>query len=114
MIDFACKKFDLEEVIICGLALTKTEFSIIKFLLKQNKKVGTREISSKLNIGLSTAQRAIKKIKDKGLIKQSQKNLDKGGYIFVYSIDGKKVIKKKILEIIHNWIIKVEKEMRKW
>lgn len=114
MIDFACKKFDLEEVIRCGLTLTKIEFNIVKFLLKQNRKIGTREISIKLNIGLSTAQKAIKKIKDKGLIKQSQKNLEKGGYIFVYSIEGKNIIKEKILEIIHNWIIKVEKEMRKW
>ena len=114
MIDFACKKFNLEEVIRCSLVLTKTEFKIIKYLMTIKKKLNSQEISNKLNIGLSTSQRAIKRINDKGLIIKSQRNLKKGGYVFVYSIKEKAIFKEKTLEIIHNWVAKVEKEIKRW
>jgi len=115
MIDFACKKFDLSEIIRCSLNLTKTEFKIIEYLIKNTQnEFATNEISKKLKISLSTTQKSIKKINEKGLIKRSQRNLKKGGYIFIYSIKKKLILKKKILEIIHNWITKVEKEIKKW
>jgi len=115
MIDFACKQFDLNEVIRCSLNLTKTEFNIIKYLIKnKNKEFTTKEISKIFKIALSTTQKTIKKINDKKLIKQSQKNLEKGGYTFYYSIKNKLILKKKILEILHNWMRKVEKDMKKW
>ncbi len=115
MIDFACKKFDLKEVIRCSLALTKTEFKIIEYLMKNpNKEFTTQEISQKFKIGLSTSQKAINEINKKELIKRTQKNLRKGGYIFVYSIKEKEILKKRILEIINNWMQKVEIKMKKW
>ncbi len=87
MIDFACKKFDLKEVIRCSLNFTKTEFKILEYLMENsNKKFTTQEISKIFKIGLSTSQKAINEINKKGLIKRGQKNLEKGGYIFVYSI----------------------------
>jgi len=115
MIDFACKKFDLREVIRCSLNLTKTEFRIVEYLMENsNKKFTAMEISKIFKIGLSTSQKAINEINKKNLVKRSQKNLGKGGYIFVYSIKEKLILKQKILEIIHNWIKKVENEMDKW
>ena len=92
MIDFACKKFDLKEVIRCNLNFTKTEFKI----------------------GLSTSQKAINEINKKELIKRNQRNLKKGGYIFIYSIKENPILKQKILEIIHNWMKEVEVEIQKW
>ena len=115
MIDFACKKFDLKEVIRCSLNLTKTEFKIIEYLIENsNKEFTAREIAQTFKIGLSTSQKAINEINKKELIKRSQKNLRKGGYIFVYSIKRKKVLKQKILDIIYNWIKQVEAKMERW
>ncbi len=115
MINFACKTFNLDEVIRCSLNLTKTEFNIIKYLIENgNKEFTTKKISKIFKIGLSTTQKAIKKINDKELIKQSQKNLEKGGYIFYYSIKNTSILKRQILEILHNWMNKVEKDLKKW
>ena len=115
MIDFACKKFDIEEIIRCSLNLTKTEFNIVKYLMKNSQKRFTaKEISRIFKIGLSTSQKAIKRIDKTGLIKKGQKNLKKGGYIFVYSIKEKLILKQKILNIIYNWIKKVKLELKKW
>jgi len=115
MIDFACKKFDLNEVIRCSLNLTKTEFKIIEYLMKNsNKEFTAREIAQTFKIGLSTSQKIINEINKKELIKRNQKNLEKGGYIFIYSIKRKEILRQKILDIIHHWIKKVEIEIQKW
>ncbi len=115
MIDFACKKFDLKEVIRCSLNFTKTEFKIIEYLIKNsNKEFTAQKIAQTFKIGLSTSQKAINRINKKELIKRNQKNLEKGGYIFVYSIKKKQVLKQKILSIIYDWTKKVEIEIQKW
>ena len=115
MIDFACKKFDLREVIRCSLNLTKTEFKITEYLMENsNKEFTALEIAQTFKIGLSTSQKAINEINKKELIKRSQKNLRKGGYIFVYSIKEKLILKQKILKIINDWAKKVGIEIQKW
>jgi len=115
MIDFACKKFDIREIIRCIFNLTKTEFKIVEYLMENtNSEVTSQKISKIFKIGLSTSQKAINKIAKKELIKRSQKNLLKGGYVFVYSIKQKRILKKKILEIINNGVWKVEKRVQQW
>jgi predicted transcriptional regulator len=115
MIDFACKKFDLKEVIRCSLALTKTEFKILEYFINNSDQQFTaQEISKKFNIGLSTSQKLINEINKKRLIKRSQKNLEKGGYIFVYSIKEKEIVKERILEIVSNWMQKFELKIEEW
>ncbi len=115
MIEFACKKFDLNEVIRCGLNLTKIEFKIMEYFIKKSpKKFTALEISKIFKIGLSTSQKAIKKIYFKGILNKNQKNLEKGGYIFVYFIKEKKLLKNKILEIIDNWTRNIKKRIKNW
>ncbi len=115
MIDFACKRFDLEEVIRCSLNLTKTEFKIMEYLIKQNRKCfTTQEISKIFGIGLSTAQKSVRKIKEAEIVKRGQKNFKGGGYVFIYSINQKRVLKEKILRIIRNWTEKVEDRIQEW
>jgi len=115
MIDFACKRFDLGDVIRCSLDLTKTEFKIMEYLLKQNDKYfTTQEISDRFGIGLSTAQKSIRRINEKHIVKRGQRNLNSGGYVFVYSINQKSILKEKILEIINNWTEKVEDRIQEW
>ncbi len=115
MIDFACKKFDLGEIIRCSLSLTKLEFRIFEYLIRNNESwLSTRDISKKLAIGLSTAQKAMKKLNEKGMTDQRQQNIDGGGYLYVYHILDKPTLRKTILEIVQNWTRKVEIEINNW
>jgi len=115
MIDFACKRFDLDEIIKCGLGLTKTEFRIMKYFLKDtSKECTTVSISKELNLNLTTIQKAVKKLSDKKIIKRHQKNLEKGGYIYTYECNSKQDTRKIIKGIIKNWFKKVEERIDKW
>ncbi len=112
MINFACKKFDLDEVVRCSFGFTKIEYKILMYFVKNsNKEFTTFEISEIFKIGLSTSQKAVKKIREKGLLKRSQKNFNKGGYVFVYSVKDNVVLKDSVLRIINHWVKKVEFEL---
>ena len=115
MIDFACKKFDIEEIVKCSLNLSKSDFNILKFLLKNSaNKFSTEEIASKLNLDQSTIQRSVKKLYKKGLISRSQMNKEGGGYLFYYKIKNKAEINNQILSIIDNWVHTVKENIKKW
>ncbi|MBT4257727.1 MarR family transcriptional regulator [archaeon] len=113
--DFACKKIELKELIRCSFSLTKSEFIIIDFLIKNEKEeFSSKEISTNLKLDLSTVQRALKKMHSKELLRRGQKNLSPGGYIYFYQIKNKSEIKKKLGEIINSWAKGVENEIKKW
>ncbi len=115
MIDFACKKFDLKEIIKCGLGLSKADCNIMMFLMDNPSEFYTTEkIASKLGLNLSTAQRAVKKLTEKGILLRLQNNLHSGGYEFAYKIKDKKKVREIILDIVKNWVKKVEEELEKW
>ena len=115
MIDFACKQFDLGDIIKCGLSLTKTEFKIMEFFLKNaSKEFTTPLLSKKLNLNLTTIQKAVKKLSERNIIIRHQKNLEKGGYIYTYKCGLKSDIRKIIKNIIRNWSNKVEERIDKW
>ncbi len=115
MIDFACKKFSLNEIIQCSLNLTRLEFRIFEFFIKNKKKwFSTYDISNKLYIGLSTAQKGVKKLSNKNVLWQRQKNIEGGGYFFIYCIKNKSKLRITILNTMQNWIKKTEKEVNNW
>jgi predicted transcriptional regulator len=114
MIDFACKKFELNSVVKCGLNLSKSDFSVIKFLMEKKGKYNSKELSRKLSLELSTIQRSLKNLTEKKLIIRSQTNLKYGGYVFKYEINDKRIIKKIIREIVHGWVEKVDRGLEKW
>ena len=117
MIDFACKTFEIEEVIKCGLSLTKSDYNIMEFLIKNNKggkEYSSNELSRTMNLDLSTVQRALKKLNEKNIIIRSQKNLHSGGYVYSYRIRDKSELRKILTEIIDNWSKKVKSEVEKW
>jgi len=112
--EFACKNFNLEEVIRCSLKLSKSDFKILGLLINNpHKKLDTAFISSKLNLDLSTVQRSLKKMNEQNIVKRSQINLKSGGYFFVYHSDTKE-IKKAVKEIINNWVNKFNFEIERW
>ncbi len=114
MIDFACKQFNLQDIIKCSLGLTKADVQVFEFLLKSTGSFKTEAIAKKINVDLSTAQRAVKKLHDKNLVKRMQKNLPGGGYVFEYQINDKKVIRKTVLDIVNKWTNRVEQELEQW
>jgi predicted transcriptional regulator len=113
-ISFACKKFEIEEVVKCSLALSKSDFIILKFLMKLDGDLSTEELSEKLGFEKSTVQRAVKKLHGKGLLFRSQKNQTRGGYLFFYRIKNKIELRKKILKIVGSWYERFETELKKW
>ncbi len=114
MIDFACKKFDINEVIRCGLGLSKTEFNILKVFMSKKTDISTSDISSSLKLDMSTAQRAVKKLHSLGILQRSQINLSPGGYAYTYRMKSRNDVKTRVLELINNWNKKVESEIDKW
>lgn len=114
MIDFACKKFDIEEVIKCSLGLSKSEFKLLKFLMEHDKQFTTEELASFLSLDKSTIQRSIKRLHQKNLVIRGQINQSVGGYVFLYRIKQKENIRKIILDIVEGWTSRVKEEIRKW
>ena len=114
MIDFACKKFDLDEVIKCVLGLSKSEFRLLKFLSEQDTRFTTEELSKKLKLDKSTIQRSVKKLHERNLVIRSQINQTVGGYIFLYKIKNKENIKKIVNETLDNWVGTFKKRLSSW
>jgi len=103
MITFACRKIKIEEIIRCALALNKTEYNVFMFLLDKGQSFRAIEIAKNLNVDRTTVQKALKSLLEKNLIRRIQKNLVRGGYVFLYSMKDKEEIKKRVIEIIERW-----------
>ena len=114
MIDFACKKFNLDEVVKCILMLSKSEFKILKFLSEHDGKFITEVLSKKLNLDKSTIQRSIKRLHEKGLVSRSQINQNVGGYVFLYKIKDKGAVKKIITDTLDGWVEIFRKKLSGW
>jgi predicted transcriptional regulator len=115
MVDFACKEFQIEAVIKCGLNLTKAELQVLKYLLGNDTRwFTTEQVAADLSLDISTVQRSVKKLTEKKVLQKFQNNLDGGGYFFVYRIKNKREIKELIMKIIHSWVERVEKELIIW
>ena len=89
MIDFACKRFDLDEVIRCSLSLSKAEHVLFKCLLKKDDWLTTHELSKLNKSNVTTVQRNVKSLFEKSVVERRQQNLDKGGYVFLYKSKDK-------------------------
>ncbi len=115
MIDFACKEFRINDVIKCALNLTRADMKILEYnILKNEQWNNTDIIASETDLDLSTVQRSVKKLHEKGVLIKSQTNLDGGGYSFIYRIKDKEEIKKLIMNIVNTWVKKVENELEEW
>ena len=113
MIDFACKKLNLKEVMRCGLGITRTEQDILNYLFK-SEWVTASDVAQVNNISLATAQRSLKNLHLKNLIERRQQNLDLGGYLFFYKSKDKDFIKSELKDILNSWIQNVESSLEKW
>lgn len=115
MIDFACKEFELNDVLKCALNLTKSELEIMNYFLKDsNRWLTTEDIATDLALDLSTVQKAVKKLHSKEVLKRSQNNLDNGGYVYIYRIHSRREMKNLIMDIVYTWVKRVENELDEW
>ena len=115
MIDFACKRFDLNEIIKCSLGLTRADYKLMNyFLKKQDEWSTTTQLAKELKLNLSTIQRCVKTLHEKEILNRAQENLTGGGYTYVYKIKDKQELRKKIKEIVNNWVEKVDQALSKW
>ena len=114
MIDFACKKFDIEEVVKCSLGLSKSEFRLLKFFIEKGKEFTTEELAKALVLDKSTIQRSVKKLHGKGLVTRGQINQSVGGYLFTYRIKDKNKIRQIILDTVESWVEVFREKISKW
>lgn len=103
MITFVCKKIKQEDLIRCSFSLNKTECNVFLFLLGNKKEYTVSQIAESMKLERTTIQKAIKNLVNKKLVRRMQRNLSKGGYIFIYEISNKNEIKDKIKEIVCEW-----------
>lgn len=115
MIDFACKRFDLKEIIKCSLGLTKSELKIMDFFIDNiGEEFSSGNVSERTGFQLSTVQKALKKLYQEKIILRSQKNLGNGGYVFLYRSNSKPEIRNVIKNIIKGWSEKVQESIDSW
>jgi predicted transcriptional regulator len=115
MIDFACKTFNIENIIKCSLGLTKSEYKILGFFIDNPENYFTsEEISKELSLNLTTIQKAVKKLKERDILIRSQENLNSGGYLFNYKLSSKQNIRNTVKKIIETWSEKVKSSVDSW
>jgi len=109
-----CKLLRLEDILKCSFGLNKTEIAILKYLLEEKEEKTIEEIKLQIAKDRTTIQRAVKHLFEKDLIIRRQRNLEKGGYIFVYSSAPKQELKDKVYKIFESFKEKVGEEIRTW
>ncbi len=114
MISFACREIELKDLIKCSFDMTKTDYTVFEFLMRNDKSFSISNIASKLRLERSSVQKAIQNLVLRELIERRQLNLDQGGYKFYYSVRNKDEIKARIDEIIDGWHKKVKEAIKKW
>ena len=112
-LNFACKKFPIEQVLRCSFGLSNPEFRILKVLLSKGER-SVEEIGDELGKDRTTIQRSIKNLVQKKLVKRKQYNLENGGYQFYYLPQDKEEIKEKIKEHFVQFSSMVREEVEKW
>lgn len=74
--------------------LTKAELSVFNYFLENSfSEFQAEELSSLMDLNLTTVQRAVKKMTQLGILVRKQINLNTGGYFYSYKIMGFKKIK---------------------
>jgi len=111
--EFACKKIDVQDIIACSLGLKKSEYKIFEALLYSDR-VALKDLSKKLNLDRTTLQKVLKRFVDNDLVERYQENLDNGGYIFVYKIKDKDILKKRIHVALEKWYATAKNAIDRW
>ena len=113
--EFACKKIDVKDIIACSLGLKKSEYKVFEALLEnRDDHMSLKDLSRKLDLDRTTLQKVLKRFTENELVLRFQENLDTGGYIFVYKIKDKSILKKRIHKAIDGWYDTAKQAVEKW
>lgn len=98
----------------CILGLNELESAIFSYLLK-NKKVSTSELKEVFNRDRSSIQRALLNLIELKIIRREsmsrkeffelkgKKDINKRGYLYIYSAKDLEVVKKQFRELLDKW-----------
>jgi predicted transcriptional regulator len=114
MMSFACRGFRFSELLRCSFGLTKGEYSLLMALLKASRQLSVQEVSGLAGVDRSTAQKALSRLLEKGLVLRRQLNQSPGGYVYLYWPQKKPQIKRRVLMVINDWHKHVRKEVSAW
>ncbi len=114
MIDFECKDFDLNSILKCSLGLTRAEFDVMNWFLKNRGSVSAEDLVEKTGLDLVTIQKALKKMNEKSILVRTKKSHSSRGYFYEYKLSSKEQIKKRVVETLENWRSRVVSEVEKW
>ena len=115
MIDFACKRFVLDDIIKCSFGLTRAEIGVFRYLMERPSSwFPTEGLAEALGLDLSTVQRAVKKLHGAELVLRDQENREGGGYVFRYRAVGHSFFKKRVMGVLSSWFEKVDSSLDGW
>ena len=89
------------DLMCCAYGLRDCEITVYSELMKKSRTV--EDLSTIICRDRSTTQRAVKKLLDKGLIERDRKQLEKGGYYYVYKPISSEDVKEQILTQLDKW-----------
>jgi len=112
-LSFACKPFDLDEVVRCGLGLSKSEMRVFTASLRAGE-FNAGGLAARLGLDRTTVQKAVSKLLVKGLVRRRQRNRDGGGYEYVYAAPEKQVVRERVRSIAGNWFKAVDAGLEAW
>lgn len=114
MIDFACKRYSIEEILRCSLSLRRSEFRVFHYLLSARAPLSSQELSKKLSLDVTSVQRSLKSLHEKKVVVRSQRNLPSGGYVYLYSAASRGAIRSKVQSLLSEWQTQVFSELDSW
>jgi predicted transcriptional regulator len=114
LINFACKDIDITDLIKCSFGLNKTSCRLLLKMLKINKSLSVEELAKSMGVDRTTIQKALKILIDSKLVLRKQRNLDNGGYIFLYDAQDKEEIKQRMIKDIGCWTKNAKNEVESW
>jgi predicted transcriptional regulator len=97
----------------CGFGITKTELDVLELLFDKDWSTA-HDVTTFLDVSLTTVQRSLKSLHEKNLLDRRQQNLDKGGYLFFYRPKDKAFLKEELRKILSGWLSNVESSLNQW
>src|SRR3989339_1686432 len=111
MIDFACKKIDIADIIMCSHGLSRTEYAVLMALMGPGGLRSVSEIAASMGLERTTVQKALAALLSKKLTQRRQLNLSGGGYAYRYSALPKEVFRAGLIATIGGWHKKATEEI---
>jgi predicted transcriptional regulator len=90
-----------KDLLCCAFDLRECEITIYRSLIDTPMTV--EDLSSIICRDRSTTQRSLQKLLDKGLVERDRKQMEKGGYFYIYKAVSSEEIRNQILTQLDQW-----------